>query len=89
MTLEEELRSVCQERLQLAAKNLELALMVRKIKGERHDWPLGTEVTIDHDGFTGEIIGYYHRSDGYCGVVLQQVGTKVVHVYGLKHLRKV
>lgn len=51
---------------------------------ERH--PLGTTYRIDHDGFIGEVIGYYRRIDGKTGVVLQQLGTSVVHVYGEKWL---
>jgi len=49
-------------------------------------WPTGAHVHIDHDGFHGRVIGHYQRDDGYQGVVLQQDGTKVVHVYGLRHL---
>lgn len=49
--------------------------------------PLGARFTIDHDGFVGTVIGYYRRHDGKRGVVLQQDGTKVVHVYGEKWLK--
>lgn len=48
----------------------------------------GDLVFIEHDGFVGTIIGFYERNDGYCGVVVQQLDTKVVHVYGLKYLKK-
>lgn len=48
---------------------------------------LGARFTIDHDGFVGTVIGYYRRDDGKRGVVLQQDGTKVVHVYGEKWLK--
>lgn len=41
-------------------------------------------VAIEHDGFVGDIIGAYQRRDGIFGVVLQQEGTMVVHVYGEK-----
>jgi len=34
-----------------------------------------------HDGFEGALIGTYATIQGLEGVVLQQVGTKVVHVY--------
>ena len=44
--------------------------------------------TIEHDGFTGEVIGYYTTREGKRGVVLQQVGTRVVHVYGEKWLKR-
>lgn len=49
--------------------------------------PLGARFSIDHDGFVGTVIGYYRRHDGKRGVVLQQDGTKVVHVYGEKWLK--
>lgn len=41
-------------------------------------------VKIEHDGFVGNIIGYYTTREGKRGVVLQQEGTRVVHVYGEK-----
>lgn len=41
---------------------------------------------IEHDGFVGEVIGHYVTREGKKGVVLQQIGTKVVHVYGEKWL---
>lgn len=41
---------------------------------------------IEYDGFEGTVIGTYTTREGKRGVVLQQVGTKVVHVYGLKWL---
>lgn len=41
-------------------------------------------VTIAHDGFSGNIIGYYTTREGKRGVVVQQDGTRVVHVYGEK-----
>lgn len=53
----------------------------------RETWPLGTEAEIEHDGFKGDVIGYYVTREGKHGVVLQQVGTRVVHVYGEKWLR--
>lgn len=40
--------------------------------------------TIAHDGFTGTVQGHYVTREGKQGVVLQQVGTRVVHVYGRK-----
>ncbi len=45
-------------------------------------------VTIEHDGFIGDIIGHYVTREGKRGVVLQQIGTKVVHVYGEKWIKK-
>lgn len=41
---------------------------------------------IEHDGFVGTKIGEYQRLDGKRGVVLQQDGTNIVHVYGEKWL---
>lgn len=49
-------------------------------------WPCGTRVSIEHDGFAGVVIGHYERLDGKRGAVLQQDGTRVVHVYGEKWL---
>lgn len=71
-----------------AAYSAEVKAAFEAAKGEAQPvaWPLGTHVHIDHDGFHGRVIGHYQRDDGYHGVVLQQDGTKVVHVYGLRHL---
>ncbi len=41
-----------------------------------------------YDNFTGEVIGHYVTKEGKPGVVLQQVGTRVVHVYGIHRLEK-
>lgn len=43
--------------------------------------------TIEHDGFTGTKIGYYVTLEGKHGAVLQQDGSRVVHVYGEKWLK--
>jgi hypothetical protein len=43
-------------------------------------------VEIAHDGFAGDIIGHYTTREGKRGVVVQQDGTRVVHVYGEKWL---
>lgn len=43
--------------------------------------------SIEFDGFTGTVIGSYTTLEGKEGVVLQQDGTRVVHVYGRKHLK--
>lgn len=48
-------------------------------------WRSG-HVTIAHDGFAGDIIGQYTTREGKRGVVVQQDGTRVVHVYGEKWL---
>ena len=47
---------------------------------------LGNRYHIEHDGFTGTVIGAYKRLDGEEGVVMQQDGSKVVHVYRRKWL---
>jgi hypothetical protein len=47
----------------------------------------GSTVEIEHDGFVGTVIGYYTTREGKPGVVLQQVSTKVVHVYGAKWIK--
>lgn len=43
---------------------------------------------IEYDGFEGDIIGIYTTREGKEGVVVQQHGTKVVHVYGKNRLEK-
>ena len=52
---------------------------------ERHH--IGKIVHIEHDGFTGRVIGHYVTEEGKEGVGLQQQGTRVVHVYGVKWLK--
>lgn len=44
-------------------------------------------VCIEHDGFEGTIIGHYTTREGKRGVVLQQTGTRVVHVYSEKWIK--
>jgi len=41
---------------------------------------------IEFDGFEGTMIGSYTTREGREGVVLQQTGTKIVHVYGKNHI---
>lgn len=41
---------------------------------------------IEDDGFEGTVIGTYTTREGKRGLVLQQIGTKVIHTYGLKCL---
>lgn len=41
---------------------------------------------VEFDSFEGVEIGSYTTLEGKEGVVLQQIGTRVVHVYGRKHL---
>jgi|SRR6185312_1306774 len=42
---------------------------------------------IEHDGFEGIQVGSYTTLEGKEGVVLQQIGSRVVHVYGKKWLQ--
>ena len=51
-------------------------------------WESGKVYTIEHDGFQGEVIGSYITREGKEGAVLQQTGTRVVHVYGKKWLKE-
>lgn len=48
---------------------------------------MGKPYRIEHDGFEGDVIGSYVTREGKRGVVLQQHGTRVVHVYGEKWLK--
>lgn len=50
------------------------------------DYPIGSKWLIEHDDFNGKVIGYYTTDEGKQGVVMQQLGTRVVHVYGIKWL---
>lgn len=52
----------------------------------RDDWRPTGRVVIEHDGFSGDVIGRYTTREGKRGVVVQQDGTRVVHVYGEKWL---
>jgi hypothetical protein len=47
-------------------------------------FPIDTKLTVAHDGFSGTVIGYYVTREGKPGLVLQQEGTRVVHVYSTK-----
>ena len=50
---------------------------------------VGARYRIEFDGFVGTVIGSYKRLDGEEGVVMQQDGSKVVHVYRRKWLKPV
>lgn len=41
------------------------------------------------DGFEGDLIGTYCTREGEVGCVLQQIGTKIVHVYRAKYLEMI
>lgn len=45
-------------------------------------------VTVEYDGFVGTVIGSYVTREGKRGVVVQQDGTRVVHVYGEARVRQ-
>lgn len=70
--------------------NMANADLVRAIieayEAARSAEPVG-HVEIEHDGFKGDIIGYYTTREGKRGVVVQQDGTRVVHVYGEKWIK--
>ena len=51
-------------------------------------WPIGTELSVEHDGFAGTVQGHYVTREGKPGLVLQQDGTRIVHVYGEKWFNK-
>lgn len=40
------------------------------------------------DKFKGRIIGYYRSLEGQLGVVVQELGTKIKHIYDRKNVRK-
>lgn len=61
--------------------------MAKNLRPALH--PVGVHFRIDHDGFEGSVIGHYTRLDGKRGVVGQQAGTNIVHVYGEKWLKPV
>lgn len=56
------------------------------MKATTQDTPSGNYL-IEHYGFKGDVIGSYVTREGKRGVVIQQDGTRVVHVYGEKWLK--
>ncbi len=44
---------------------------------------------VEYDGMIGTIQGHYTTREGHKGVVLQQVGTKIVHVYNEARIVKI
>lgn len=64
-----------------------IAHVRESLLGPAHSESGGPTHTIDHDGFIGEVVGHYTTREGKRGVVLQQIGTRVVHVYGEKWLK--
>lgn len=51
------------------------------------DRAIGAAVRVDYDGFAGTVQGHYVTREGRRGAVVQQHGTKVVHVYGVDRLK--
>jgi hypothetical protein len=47
------------------------------------------EYRVPQDGFEGVQIGQYTTLEGKEGIVLQQVGTQVVHVYARARVEKI
>lgn len=39
------------------------------------------------DGFKGSVIGYYRTVEGKPGVVVQELGTRIKHIYDCKHVK--
>lgn len=52
--------------------------------GAERPFLIGQRLSVAHDGFEGTVQGYYVTREGKPGLVLQQDGTRVVHVYGEK-----
>lgn len=48
------------------------------------EWPMGTALSVEHDGFSGTVQGYYMTREGKPGLVLQLDNARVIHVYGTK-----
>ena len=47
-------------------------------------WPIGTRLSVKHDGFSGTVQGYYVTREGKPGLDLQLDDARVIHVYGTK-----
>lgn len=71
--------TVAREDRRLAAMQAALEAVQTQAEAEA-----GPAYRIDHDGFTGTRQGSYVTREGKRGLMLQQLGTKVVHVYGEK-----
>lgn len=63
-----------------------IARIINRLDAEAPMNEIGRAYAIEHDGFVGEVIGSYTTREGRRGVVLQQFGTRVVHVYGKRFL---
>lgn len=51
------------------------------IKDLIQEMPWGKAVQVESDGFRGTVVGWYITRENRRGVVLQQDGTRIVHVY--------
>jgi hypothetical protein len=72
------------ERPQSAAEDIMDAILAAR-PGRDEDF--GKTYSVEYDGFVGTMQGSYITREGREGVVLQQVGTKVVHVYGRNRIK--
>lgn len=50
------------------------------------EYPRGSWWRSIHNGFIGEVIGWYVTREGKRGVVLQMADNRVVHVYNTKFM---
>lgn len=63
-------------------------LYTRPAEQAATDWPRGTRIRVEHDGFEGVVLGPYVTLEGKRGQVCQLAGAQVVHVYGEKWLQR-
>lgn len=63
-------------------------LYTRPAEQASTEWPRGTRIRVEHDGFEGVTLGPYVTLEGKRGQVCQLVGAQVVHVYGEKWLQR-
>ncbi len=66
------------------APEIERRRAERRFAAVKRRLPRGTRLSVAHDGFEGTVIGHYLTREGKPGLVLQQHGNRVVHVYGEK-----
>lgn len=64
-----------------------LTARVAELEGATN-WPRGTRIRVEHDGFEGVVLNPYTTLEGKRGQVCQLNGARVVHVYGEKWLTK-
>lgn len=65
-----------------------IPLYTRPAEQASTEWPRGTRIRVEHDGFEGVTLGPYVTLEGKRGQVCQLVGAQVVHVYGEKWLQR-